>query len=73
MKQNKMKNVTFILLLSLGLLATLTTQAPRYLMEEYDEDYNYINIKQATNAGAHSEKKFPPVSLNYIYSYITLY
>jgi hypothetical protein len=64
---NRRITSTILLLISLALMMSMSMQH-RYLVEEYDEDYEYVSIKQQTNAGARSDKKFPPVSQNYKFS-----
>ena len=65
MKQTVMiKHKAFITLaITICLMSSIVQSAHRYLIEEYDEDYNYVAAKQATNAGARSDKKFVPVSI----------
>lgn len=55
MKLNKMKQYTMVMLLiSLGIFTTMTMSQSkhRYLMQEYDEEYDYTGGKPSTNTGA---------------------
>lgn len=53
MKLNKMKqNTMMILLISLGVFTAMSMSKPRYLMQEYEEEYDYTGGKPSTNTGA---------------------